>query len=439
MANSFNKEERVQFENLLQKFDDSLAATKNVRINKTDQIMMERTGDVIWRPQPYIATSYGGTDQSNNFKDQTQLSVPASITYARSVPWLMSATELRDALQEQRLGDAARQKLASDINFAVLQVACAQGTIVVKTTTAAAGFGDVANIEGYLNRVGVMGWERCLNLSTFTYNGLAKDLANRQNMVEMTKEAYKNGYVGPVASFDTWKLDYSLRIAAAGGGGGITIDQTTAGNNWVPKATKVSSGARSNVDNRYQQVTWSTTASVVAGDCFTIAGCNEVHHIAGYDTANPMNSAGKKLDTGNLKTFRVISVDSGTLVTVSPPIVSGLNSGSILTADQAELQYQNCLIAAPVNNAAIVFLNTAAADINPFWQKDAIELLPGRFAVPSDAGAAVLRGTTSQGIELVMQKQYKIENQKTLYRIDILFGVTMVQPEMAGIAIFSQP
>jgi hypothetical protein len=37
-----------------------------------------------------------------------------------------------------------------------------------------------------------------------------------------------------------------------------------------------------------------------------------------------------------------------------------------------------------------------------------------------------------------MQKQFDINTQKTKYRWDTLFGVAMLQPEMAGIMLFSQ-
>ena len=146
MANSFSKEERVAFEDLLQGFNDALVMSRNVSVYNTDQTMMERTNNVIWRPMPYIAVSYNGTDMTGNFDDYVQLSVPATIGFNKSVPWLMSATELRDALQENRLGDAAKQKLASDINVAVLNVASLQGSLVVKRPTAV-GFDDVAAIE----------------------------------------------------------------------------------------------------------------------------------------------------------------------------------------------------------------------------------------------------------------------------------------------------
>lgn len=104
----------------------------------------------------------------------------------------------------------------------------------------------------------------------------------------------------------------------------------------------------------------------------------------------------------------------------------------------AELQYQNCVINTKASNSAIVFLNTVAASINPFWQKDAMELLPGRYAVPTDAGAAIMRATTDQGLELVFQKQYDINNMKTKFRLDTFFGVCNKQPEMSGIMLFSQ-
>ena len=159
MSNAFSKEERVAFELLLEGFQDQLVLSRNVGVYATDQVMMERTNDVIWRPQPYIAQSFDGLDQTSNFKDYTQLAVPATIGYSKSVPFTLSSKELRDALQENRLGDAAKQKLASDINRAIVDVAALQGSIVVKRTPAASGFDDVALIEAAFNEQGVPAWD----------------------------------------------------------------------------------------------------------------------------------------------------------------------------------------------------------------------------------------------------------------------------------------
>ena len=422
MANSFSKEERVAFENLLEGFQDALVLSRNVSIYNTDQTMMERTNNTIWRPQPYIAKSYSGTDMTSNFTDYIQLAVPATIGYNQSVPWIMTATELRDALQEQRLGDAAKQKLASDINVAVMNVASSQGTLVVKRLSAATGFDDVAQCEAIFNEQGVNDFDRYLALSTRDYNGMANNLAGRQTVAGKVQTAYERAFVGQIASFGTYKLDYANRIAAAAGSG-ITIDTRDSANNYqIPKAisTSPTTAERLNVDNRYQTITVSSSTGVAAGDCFTIAGVNAVHHIT-------------KGDTGQLKTFRVISVPAGgTTLVISPGIVSN----QVPSAASAE--YQNCVVNTKASNSAIVFLNTAAAPINCFWQKDAIEILPGRYAVPADAGANVMRASTDQGIELVMQKQYDINTMKTRYRLDTLFGVVNKQPEMSGIILFGQ-
>ena len=422
MANSFSKEERVAFENLLEGFQDALVLSRNVSIYNTDQTMMERTNNTIWRPQPYISKSYSGTDMTSNFTDYIQLAVPATIGFNQSVPWVMTATELRDALQEQRLGDAAKQKLASDINVAVMNVASAQGTLVVKRLAAATGFDDVAQCEAIFNEQGVNFDSRYLALSTRDYNGMANNLAGRQTLSGKTLTAYDRAYIGQVASFDTFKLDYANRIGAAAGSG-ITIDTRDSANNYqIPKAisTSPTTAERLNVDNRYQTITVSSSTGVAAGDCFTIAGVNAVHHIT-------------KGDTGQLKTFRVISVPAGgTTLVISPGIVSNQ------VASAAGAEYQNCVVNTKASNSAIVFLNTVAAPINCFWQKDAIEILPGRYAVPADAGANVMRASTDQGIELVMQKQYDINAMKTRYRLDTLFGVVNKQPEMSGIILFGQ-
>ena len=49
MANEFSKEERVAFEEILEGFQDQLVLSKNVQIFTTDQSMMERAGNIIWR------------------------------------------------------------------------------------------------------------------------------------------------------------------------------------------------------------------------------------------------------------------------------------------------------------------------------------------------------------------------------------------------------
>jgi hypothetical protein len=423
MVNAFSREERVAFEDILEGFQDALVMSRNVSLYQTDQQMMERTNNIIWRPQPYIMVSYTGTDMTSNFKDRTQLAVPATIGFNKSVPWAMTATELRDALQEGRLADGARQKLASDINVAIMNVASAQGSLVVPISAAPGKYDHIALADTIMNEQGVPTNDRYFALSSRDYNGLAADLSGISRSFGNPKSdrAYERSYVGPVAGFETYKMDYANRILAAAGGA-ITISTEDAGLNYYnPVATSTAgTGEVSNVDNRFQTVTVSSSANVVAGDCFTIANVFAVHHIT-------------KVNTGQLKTFRVVSVPAGgTTLVITPPIISNQ------VANDAAAQYQNVAVTAKSATATITWLNIDPTQINCFWQKDALEILPGRYAVPNDAGAAVMRATTDQGIELVMTKQYDIKTMKTFYRLDTLFGVVNKNPEMSGILLFNQ-
>lgn len=428
MANSFNKEEMVAFDQVLEGFQDGLVISNGFKPHELSAQDAERTNNVIWRPQPYIVRSFTGRDQTANFgRSYAQLSVPTQLSYTHSVPLTMTALELRDAIQQKSLGKAAMQRLASDLNVDCSNLAARQGTIVVKRTTAAAGFDDVAAVETVMNRLGVPLNDRKAFYSTGDYNGMASNLAARTlGQSAKSLNAYEKAFVGDVASFDTYKLDYAFRLTAAVATT-CTITNATA-LYYTPAATALSADGITpcNVDNRFQTVTLAIGAGVIgikAGDCFTIAGVNEVHHIT-------------KADTGILKTFRIISQatgsagDDGTYV-ISPPIISGTGG------TDPELQYQNCA-AAPANGAVITFLNTVSASANPFWQDDAFEITAGKYMPDPNSGMAIMSATTDNGMTVTMAKQGVIGTLDTLYRWDIYYGLTCLQPEMAGIELFSQ-
>jgi hypothetical protein len=422
-VNAFSKEEVVAFEDLLQGFEDALVLSRNVNKYGTNGQLMERANDTIWRPMPYIAQSQdrivGSAVTPNNM---VQLSVPSRLGYQKNSTWTLNALELRDMLQENRLGDAAKQKLASDINTSVATVASLQGTLVVPITTAAGNYDNVALCDSIMNEQGVPMDERTLGLNSRDYNGMAGNLqvASRSFGNAKSDNAYERSYVGQVAGFETLKFDTGLRITAAAATGITMSTLVGAANYWVPKATRVSAtGEMSNVDNRYQTITVSATTNIAAGDCFTISGVEAVHHIT-------------KQSTGQLKTFRVISVEpGGTTMVISPPIIS--NQGGT----DAEAQYQNVTVA-PSGTANLVWLNADATGYNIFWRKPAIEILPGRYAVPTDEGVQVIRGTTKQGIEVVMGKSFSNTTFVSTYTLDVLYGVVMTAPEQAGILLFNQ-
>jgi hypothetical protein len=423
VANSFSKEELVAFDQALQGFEDALVISRAFGKYNMPGAMAERAGNTIWRPQPYIAQSFTGLDQSSNFaRNYTQLSVPTTINYSHSVPLTLSATELRDALQQERLGRAAMQRLASDINVDCSNLAATSGTIVIKRTTAASGFDDVAAMDTAANRLGISMNDRKAFFSSADYNSMASNLASRVLDNSKSLSAYEKALVGDVSGFDTFKLDYAYRLPAATA---TSVTVNGANQYYTPVATTLDAGGLVyvNKDNRYQTLAVTVGGSTVkVGDAFTIAGVNEVHHIT-------------KLDTGSLKTFRVTAILTGAggtgNIQISPPIIS--NGGST----DAEAQYKN-VTAAPANGAAITFLNTVTAPVNPFWQDDCFEIAPGRYEPAPDSGMAVMSDTTDSGITVTMARQGAIGDLSTKYRWDVFYGLVNTQPEMSGIEIFNQ-
>jgi len=419
MANTFSKEERVAFDQVFEKFEDGLVISNLFNKYTLDDVTAERTGNTIWRPQPYIAQVFTGIDQSANFnRNYTQLSVPTTLGYSFAVPLTLSATELRDQLQEKRLGEAAMQGLASQINVACSNLAALTGTVFVKRTAAASGFDDIAACDDAFNRNGVPMGNRKAILASTHYNAMASNLAasTRTFGNDISDPALRKAFVGDIAGFETYKADYGYRLTAAAGSG-ITLN--AANQYYTPKATSVSAtGEVSNVDNRYQTITVNSTTGVKAGDAFTLASVNEVHHIT-------------KLDTGSSKTFRVVSVPSSTTLVITPPIISA-GGGS-----DPEKQYQNCS-ATPASNAALTWLNTTSGLVNPFWQGDAFEIVPGNYRPVEDAGLAVLRATTANGVTVTMTRQGKIGDLSCQYRWDTFLGLVNKQPEMTGAEMFSQ-
>lgn len=420
MANEFSKQETVAFEDILAGFNDSLTISRNVSKYGTNGELMERSSDTIWRPSPYILSSQDRVVGSDvTFQDVKQLSVPSTLGYEKTVPWKLTAKDMRDAMQERRLQTAAYQRLASDINTSVRDVVSVQGTLVAAISTAAGTYDDVALAQSMMSEQGIGSEGRYLALTARDHAGLSGNLAARQTVTGEVLTAYQKSYKGPIAGFETYAIDAGKRIGAAAGTS-ITVATNGAQVRFVPKSAESTVAGQINVDNRYQTVTFSSTSGMAAGDCFTIAGIESVHHIT-------------KDATGQLKTFRVISVTNGTTAVISPPMI-----GANLSPTDAELAYKNIEVTATSATAAVTFLNTVTAAANPFWHMDSVEILAGRYQVPDDQGPAVLRGTTDQGIEVVMTKEFSGTNMVSYYTVNAFWGVVNTNPEMNGIILWGQ-
>lgn len=409
MANSFNKEEVVLFEKVLERFEKDLTLSQNCSRYTPDATGMQRQGDTYWRPMPFIAETVDGMDISGLYGDLKGLSVPGTLSHINNVPWTLDAKELRDEWYMDQQSAAAAQALAARVESAIALNVANTGAQVVKRG-ALSGYDDLAECEAVLTEIGVPRQMRKMFLNTRDNNKIAANLAGRETLNQRPDSALSENQIGKrYAGFDTFNVDVLPRLTAAAGGGAITVDG--ADQALVPAATSTAaSGETSNVDNRYQTLTVSATTNVAAGDCFTIAGVNKCHLIT-------------KEDTGQLFTLRVIEVINGTTLRVTAMIDDG--------------PYQN-VTAAPANGAAITFLNTVTAPTNVFWHQSSVEVIAGRLAAEQLKGMEVMQGTTENGIQVVMARQGNIDDFTQKYRWTIFYGTVNLNPLMNGIMLGGQ-
>lgn len=419
MANAFSKEERVMFELLLDKFDPNNITAKEVSIYRPEMTMQERAGYTVWRPIPYVSATVSGLDITGQFANVTQLSVPSTIDTIENVPWTLTAQDLNDPLQRERKAESAAQKLSAVVDNSIATLIGRTGSLVETSASAASGYLDVAAVEARMLAEDInIAEKRCMILNGTDWIGMAGDLANRETMTGKPTSAYERSYVGPVAGFDTYRASFNPTIV------GAAADVTTTSGSpqsHVPLATQTNgvNGGQSNVDNRYMDLAVVSTTGRAVGDAFTVPGVNAVSMI-------------HKNDTGTLRTFRVVEVVDATTLRIYPaPVVAG--------GSQAEDEYANVSAAIPATTA-LTFINTTTAPANTFWTGESVEIIEGKLATPQEdmAGVSTMRASTDSGIEILFAKGGDVGRLAADYRLTIYFGVTNLQSQMNGVALFNQ-
>jgi hypothetical protein len=274
--------------------------------------------------------------------------------------------------------------------------------------TGAIAWDDFATAEALMISRGIgAGRDRKLFLNPFDHKDIAKDLGNRAYLGDTSKSAYERSKVPDIAGFRTFRTDNVANLAAIGTVTGTQVDAAQS-------HTVTAMTGDLPTDNRQMvlNVKGANIANIKAGDTFTIVGVNAVHQI-------------DKSDTGQLQTFRVLSVaGSGANLTITPAIVA---SGP----------YQN-VTAQAANNANLVFLNTATKPVNAFCAQGAVCLDYGRLAFPTGEGPQVMTGTTKNGVPLIMSYSFNHLTGITTCRFTTLYATSVLDPEQCGIIVANQ-
>ena len=225
--------------------------------------------------------------------------------------------------------------------------------------------------------------------------GLVEGMKGLFNPTDTISKQFKNGMMGMgVLGFDEINMSQSIKQFTTGtrnatGTTGAAV--TTEGSNTIVLA---------GVGN---------ALTIKAGDVFTVAGVFSV---------NPQT----RESTGSLQQFVVLadttsSAGGAATVTVSPAMYSA--SHALATVN-----------ALPANGAVTTFIGAANSQYpqNLVYHKDAITFATADLLMPQ--GVDMASRQVHNGISMRIVRQYDINNDRLPCRIDVLYGYSVIRPQM---------
>jgi hypothetical protein len=222
-------------------------------------------------------------------------------------------------------------------------------------------------------------------------------------MQNVAQGAYRKGRIGEIGGIDTY-MSQNVPTHIVGPLGGTPLVNGAA--QGVSYATVKDTGIQSLITDGW---TAAAAARVKAGDVFTIAGVFDV---------NPVTKA----TLPHLKMF-VVKADASSdaagnaTLSISPPIIT---SGAFQTVSVA-----------PADNAAMSFFGAAGTGYaqNLVFHKNAFALVVVPLVKPP--GAVDVSRETYKNINARVIPVYDGTNDKSAWRLDILYGVKTVDPRLA--------
>ena len=224
--------------------------------------------------------------------------------------------------------------------------------------------------------------------------GLVEGMKGFFNPTDVISRQFKSGMMGTgVLGYDEVNMSQSI------------VNHTTG--NWgtsITVGTTVSTQGQSTLDISYtgSSKTWKI------GDVFTIAGVYAV---------NPQT----RQSTGSLQQFVVTadaSASSSTTLSISPAIYT--STQALATVDSF-----------PQSGAVVTMLGSAATQYaqNLVYHKDAITFATADLLLPQ--GVDMASRQVHNGISMRIVRQYDINNDRMPCRIDVLYGYSVIRPQMA--------
>jgi hypothetical protein len=226
--------------------------------------------------------------------------------------------------------------------------------------------------------------------------GLVEGLKGLFNPTDTISKQFKNGMMGMgVLGYEEINMSQSIKQFTTGSRtatGGTTSAAVT-----VEGATTVAiTGA-------------GATGVVKAGDVFTVADCFAV---------NPQT----RESTGSL--FQFVAVADVTL--------SGAGAGNVTVAPMYSASEALATVnVLPATSKAVVFVGASGIQYpqNLVYHKDAITFATADLLMPQ--GVDMASRQVHNGISMRIVRQYDINNDRMPCRIDVLYGYSVIRPQMA--------
>ena len=226
--------------------------------------------------------------------------------------------------------------------------------------------------------------------------GLVEGMKGLFNPTDTISKQFRNGMMGMgVLGFDEINMSQSIKQFTTGtrnATGGTTSAAVTAQGATTIAITGAGSGA-----------------TVKAGDVFTVGGCFAV---------NPQT----RESTGSLFQFVVLAD-----VTLGGSGEGNLTVAPIYSASNALATVENL----PASSQAVTFVGAGNTQYpqNLIYHKDAITFATADLMMPQ--GVDMASRQVHNGISMRIVRQYDINNDRMPCRIDVLYGYSVIRPQMA--------
>lgn len=357
----------------------------------------------IRKPVKFIATD--GATRSN--QDVTEESTSIVINNRKHVSWSFSSQDLTLTIEEysERYIKPAMITLSNTIDKALCEEGAKQFFNFVGTPgTTPASFSSLSQVAAKMDKVPVPDdGERCLVYDPDARWAMADGLGGQGSggvfNADIVHGMVRRGRLGQLANFDIY--------------GDQNISRHTVGTyTGTPLVNDAS---------------FTNGTSVIAFDGMVGAqvGALRQGDIINLNAVNGVNDVSKE-DTGKLQDFVVLSdvttAGGAGSVTVYPP----LNDGST----PATAAYQT-VTALPADNAAITIKTGAAGSSHPqnlAFHRNALALVTIPLELPDSANFKARSDWRGYSIRVI--KDYDIDTDEEIIRLDILFGVKAIYPEL---------